>query len=284
MSGDGVFPTPLVLCADDYAQDAGISQAIRTLADQGRLSATSAMVLAPQWPQEAARLATLRGRIDVGLHLDWTSPFAVAAGHGQPLHALMRWALGAEWFSGGRALARVREVIERQCDAFEQHWRAPPDHVDGHQHVQQFAGIRAMLVQTLVRRYGSGRQAPWLRLSRAPAGQRGLKTCIIGAMGANALKKEAARADLYCAPWLSGIYGFDGGQGAYAQHMAQWLATSPAGTVLMCHPGQASDEPATPDPIAAARAWEWAHLHSPLFAEQLTAAGVQLVRGKDGLP
>ncbi|MGB6115303.1 MAG: ChbG/HpnK family deacetylase, partial [Comamonas sp.] len=43
---------PLVLCADDYAQEAGVSHAIVQLARQGQLSATSAMVLSPRWPQD----------------------------------------------------------------------------------------------------------------------------------------------------------------------------------------------------------------------------------------
>ena len=67
--GDVAATKPLVLCADDYAQSAAISTAIRRLAMQGRLSATSAMVLSPRWPEEAAALRTeARGRIDVGLY------------------------------------------------------------------------------------------------------------------------------------------------------------------------------------------------------------------------
>ena len=95
--------------------------------------------------------------MDVGLHLDWTSAFAVAAGHGQPLPALMaRAALG-----GLRANA-VRTAVERQLDAFEAQWQAPPDHIDGHQHVQQFRGIREALVEAVQRRYPV--QPPWLRV------------------------------------------------------------------------------------------------------------------------
>ena len=61
--------------------------------------------------------------------------------------------------------------------------------------------------------------------------------------------------------------------------MAHWLAASPAGTLLMCHPG---GPPATgdgSDPIASARQWEWAHLASAAFAAQCATAGVELVRG-----
>ncbi len=264
---------PLVLCADDYAQSAGISQAIQALAQAGRLSATSAMVLSPRWPEDAAALLALRGRLDVGLHLDWTSPFAVAAGHGMGLGAAMLRAL-----AGGFDRSRARDAIERQLDRFEAHWHAAPDHVDGHQHVQQFAGIREPLVELLARRYGA--RGPWLRLSRTPTGTTDLKSRVIAAMGANRLEKIAATAGVASAAALSGIYDFDGDQARYAEHMAHWLEHSPAACVLMCHPGKpAPDASAPPDAIAAARAWEWEHLRSSRFADQLAASRVTLVRG-----
>lgn len=265
-------PRPLVLCADDYAQSPAISAAIRRLALEGRLSATSAMVLSLHWPQEAAQLNDCRGRIDVGLHLDWTSPFAVRAGHGLGLGHAMRRAL-----LGGFHRAQATAVIEQQLDAFEAAWGAPPDHVDGHQHVQQFAGIREALVDCLVRRYGAQVRRPWLRVSRAPAGQRDVKARVIAAWGANAIEKLAARDDLACARGLSGIYSFTGDEATYAQHMARWLATTPPGCVLMCHPGDADD--AQDDPIAHARAQEAQFLASEAFSQQLAQHQVRLVRG-----
>jgi predicted glycoside hydrolase/deacetylase ChbG (UPF0249 family) len=73
---------PIIVCADDFALDSGVSTAIVQLAEQARLSATSAMSLSPHWPEHAQWLKPLSAHIDVGLHLDWTSPFAVSAGHG----------------------------------------------------------------------------------------------------------------------------------------------------------------------------------------------------------
>ncbi|NMM91476.1 hypothetical protein B2J88_45485 [Rhodococcus sp. SRB_17] len=264
----------LVLCADDFALSAGVSRAIAALAAQGRLSATSAMVLSPRWREDVARLQPLRGQLDVGLHLDWTSAFAVAAGHGQPLPALMvRAALGAL-----RADA-VRLVVERQLDAFEAHWKAPPDHIDGHQHVQQFRGIREALVEAVQRRYPQ--HPPWLRVSLAPPGQRDLKARTIAAWGAQALVRQANRAGLPHAEVLSGIYDFSGDTAAYAQHMQRWLRTAPAGTVLMCHPAERAD---ADDAIGAARAREGAYLASAAFAQALAAADVRLARGHDLFP
>ena len=266
---------PLVLCADDFAVHGEASRGIAELAQQGRLSATSAMVLSKRWTQDAALLQDLRGHIDVGLHLDWTSEFALAAGHGLSLSAAMlKAALGG--FGRGAAMARTREVIERQLDAFETRWKAPPDHVDGHQHVQQFAGIREALVQALARRYGLSGAKPYLRISRAPGSAADAKSRIIAAMGARALETLATRAGLPCAPALLGVYVFSGDAQRYARLMEGWLAQAPAHSIIMCHAAQAA---ASADAIGAARAREFAYLGSAAFDAALARAGVQLARG-----
>jgi len=258
----------LILCADDYAASAAVSRGIAGLARAGRLSATSVMTLSPRWPQDAAALRELRGQIDVGLHLDWTSPFAVAAGHGMALpRALLRAVLG------GFEREQARVVIERQLDAFETVWQAPPEHVDGHQHVHQFTGIRDALLHVLARRYPQ--RKPWLRMTRVNAKQAGLKGRLL-----TALTRQPERPGWPCAPDLWGVYGFDGGAAHYAALMDDWLAHAPAQAVLMCHPAQGEDEAGDPpDPIAAARRWEFDFLASPIFAQALARHGVTPARG-----
>ncbi len=263
--------TPVVLCADDYAAHASVSQGILDLARRGRLSATSVMVLSERWPQDASPLRELSDRIDVGLHLDFTSPMAVAAGHGRGLGALMLRscfpltpALQDQW----------RRAMEIQCDAFEAQWKAPPDHVDGHQHVQQFAGMRDILLEVLARRYPD--RQPWLRVSRVA--QPDFKARVITRWGAQAWQRQlAAQGWVGVAP-LRGAYGFSGGAAAYAQHMQTWLAQARGdGGLIMCHPAQGLD---SADPIAAARQWEYDYLSSEAFAHDLTVAGVRLASGR----
>ena len=261
----------LILCADDFAVHQAASQGIAQLAAMGRISATSAMVLSPRWAQDAPLLHDLRGRIDVGLHLDWTSDFAVAAGHGLSLGGAM-----AKAVMGGFNREAARTVIERQLDAFEAQWKAPPDHVDGHQHVQQFGGIRDALVEALLRRYPD--RKPYLRVSRAPAGQADFKSRIIAAMGANAIDKIAICAHLTRATALSGIYDFSGTIEGYGQRMDHWLQTSPDHAIIMCHPAR-SEEPG--DSIGAARAREFAYLSGDDFPAALTQARARLARGGD---
>jgi hypothetical protein len=266
----------VIVCADDFAIHASASLGIAKLAQLGRLSATSAMVLSPRWPQDATLLQNLRGQLDVGLHLDWTSDFALAAGHGMPLGRVMGRAL-----LGGFDRARASAVIEHQLDRFEQHWQAPPDFVDGHQHVQQFAGIREALVATLVRRYGAYPVKPYLRISRAPPGMADLKSRVIAWMGAKALACLAAAAGLPRANGLLGVYDFGGGPRRYADLMTVWLARAPSGAILMCHPAQAAEPE---DAIGIARAQEFAYLASPDFGHALQQARVTVVRGCDVSP
>lgn len=259
----------LIVCADDFAVNESASRGIAQLAALGRLSATSAMVLSPRWAQDVALLNDLRGRIDVGLHLDWTSDFAIAAGHGLSLNAAMLKAL-----LGGFDPTAARTVIERQLDAFEAHWQAPPDYVDGHQHVQQFAGIRDALVAALASRYGGQSRQPYLRISRPPAGAADLKSRVIAAMGASALEKIATHARLTGARALLGVYNLE--KSSYDSLMDGWLKAAPAGSIIMCHPALAA-EPG--DVIGLARAQEFAYLSSDAFLTSLARAGVEMVRG-----
>jgi predicted glycoside hydrolase/deacetylase ChbG (UPF0249 family) len=265
---------PLLVCADDYGMSAAVSQAILHLSSQARLSATSAMVLSPLWPEHAAWLQDQRGRLDVGLHLDWTSAFALAAGHGLPLGRLML-------ASSARQLdaSRVRSAIERQLDLFEDIWQAPPDHVDGHQHVHQFPVVREQLVQALLARYPQASPRPWLRISRPLRPGLDLKARVIGLMGAAALNRLALEAGLPHSNWLTGIYDFSPEGSPFLSRMTEWLDQSRTAqaVVLMCHPGMATSD--ADDPIASARAREFDMLSSPAWPRLLQTHALQLVRG-----
>ncbi len=263
----------VIVCADDFAVNASVSLGIAELASLGRISATSVMVLSERWPQDVAMLRPLRDRIDVGLHLDWTSEFACVAGHGISLGAAMRRAL-----LFGFDYTQASSVIELQLDLFEAHWQAPPDYVDGHQHVQQFDGIRQALVDVLVRRYADQLRKPYLRISRPPSGCSNLKSLVIAWMGANALEVVVANACLTSTKALLGVYDLKDKPARYGHLMERWLALSPNQGIIMCHPALAI-EPG--DEIGAARVQEYAYLAGTGFAAALQQAQVRLVRGID---
>lgn len=261
----------VVVCADDYALNAPTSQGIVALSVLGRLSATSVMSLSPRWAEDAAALREVRERLDVGLHLDWTSSFAVDAGHGSGLGVVM-----------ARAMLRlysqqaVQVQIERQLDAFEAHWHTAPDHVDGHQHIQQFPVFREALAEVMVRRYGLTGTRPWIRVSRVA--QAGLKPKVISAMGADDLSDWATVKWWPQVGPLFGAYDFDGNLNDYARRMQGWLADLPADApaLLMCHPAVSAQ---ADDAIGPARKREFAYLASDDFVQHLSDARVRLVRG-----
>jgi predicted glycoside hydrolase/deacetylase ChbG (UPF0249 family) len=262
--------TPVVICADDYALTPGVCAGIIELAELGRISATSAMTLSPHWPSWARQARALQTRIDVGLHLDWTSDFAQQQGFGASLGQVML-----------RSLLRtlspvtVRAHIERQLDLFEQHTGTAPDHVDGHQHVQQFPVIREALVDTLIRRYPAAHR-PWLRVSQVPSGAWDIKAKIINAMGAQALLSLAQAQGLAHSQHLTGVYDFSGDVSAYRHRLQQWLTHLPTGAVLMCHPGTDSDPGA---PYAQARPQEQQVLREAALQDLLSRQQIRIVRG-----
>jgi predicted glycoside hydrolase/deacetylase ChbG (UPF0249 family) len=111
----------------------------------------------------------------------------------------------------------IEDEIERQLDVFEKYWRAAPDHIDGHQHVHQFAVFRHALAEVLTRRYGREAHRPWLRVSKVA--QPGLKAQVISAMGSQELQRWAHTKQWPCLEPLLGVYGFDGSMEDYAHHI-----------------------------------------------------------------
>jgi chitin disaccharide deacetylase len=272
----------LILNADDFAFNAAVSRGIVTLAQQGRLTATSAMTLSPRWAKDAPALAELKDQIDVGLHLDWTSPFAANAGHGRGLKQAMLSAV-----LGGFNQAASRTVIEKQLDAFEHVWGAPPSHIDGHQHVHQFKGIRDALVDIMAKRYSglADHQKPYLRISKGSTGWLNLKANVIAALNSNAIKNIAIKANITPARGLFGIYNFEGNEADFAKLMSQWLVAAPDHTIIMCHPAQGDlDVFDEDDGIAAARQREFSYLASDAFVQALAQAGVDLKNLKRSIP
>ena len=178
---------------------------------------------------------------------------------------------------GGLNFQAVTVEIERQLDAFESVWQAPPDHIDGHQHVQQFGTIRQALLKVMARRY-AGRQ-PYLRVSRPPPGQADFKGRVMAAWGSQALTREAGLQRIPCAPALSGIYDLFDEDVDYAGLMDTWLAQVPEATLLMCHPGLRDPTDDQTGDHAYARVAEWQHLSSEAFVQQLQQNRVRLVRG-----
>jgi predicted glycoside hydrolase/deacetylase ChbG (UPF0249 family) len=240
----------LIINADDYAMDAGVDAAILQLAELGAVTATSAMVLAPRWPEAAAALRD-GPRLSVGLHFDLTSPFAT----GLPAQSLSALILRAH--AGLLDRAALRREAGRQLSLFSGALGRPPAFIDGHQHVHHFPIVREVLLEALEEHYGAGRSGIGLRIC-APRRWRGAKAAIIAATGAGRLSRLAAKGQHPVNTDFAGVYDF----APAADIPALWdgWAAGLKGSfpLIMCHVAKGNG-PAPDDPIRQARLreFEW---------------------------
>ena len=281
--------TAVLLCADDYALAPGVSTAIRDLVARGRLSATSCMTLFPRWPEEAARLAPLAERADVGLHLTLTdhpplAPMRNLAPEGRlpSLGWLVRAAL-ARRFVAGPARHEIRAEVRRQLAAFEAAMGRPPDLIDGHQHVHVLPGVRdevlALFAEGLV---------PATTLLRVPweppvaIWRRGVARARALAIGALSLglKTNVRARGLMTNDGFRGVRDFRPEED-YRELFRRFVARAGARPMIMCHPGHVDAELARPDPVTACRAGEFAYLASDAFVADMAAAGRRLARARE---
>ncbi|MCB9665417.1 MAG: ChbG/HpnK family deacetylase [Alphaproteobacteria bacterium] len=254
----------MVVGADDHGIAPATSAVIRELLGRGRLTATSSMVVFPEWPDEGARLAELGDRADLGLHLTLTDqspvgpmPGLAPGGRLPSFGVLARRAL-----RGGIDRAEVRGELERQLDAFEGVIGRPPDYLDGHQHVHQLAGVREVVVEVLARRAPAAVvrtcvEAPARVLARGVAVTRALAFAWAG----RALRRQAERAGLRTTPGFTGVYDF-APEPPFGDRAARFLVDAVPGTFWMCHPGAADAVLVGRDSLVDQRAVEAAFLGS----------------------
>ena len=262
-------PRALTLCADDFGQSHTINQGILTLLALKRLGAVSVMAQGPAWPSSAPALNEHRQTADIGLHLNLTHRFAV----GDYARPLTVWLLSAPlgWVDRNA----VRDAYRRQLDLFVKYLGCLPDYLDGHQHVHAFPSIRAVLAE-VVAEYWQHAPRPWVRApdqlnddGNVPfkawvlrSASRGFTDFLKGA----GLRHNAGFAGLYALT----------PQANFAALMQGWLRHLPSHTLIMVHPGEASED--ANDPIHAARIAELDYLRSEHFGQQLQATEVRLSR------
>ena len=264
-------PSTFALCADDYAMAPGVSRGIREAIEAGRLSATSALTTSASWPREALALGRLGEKADIGLHLNLTL--------GRPLGRMPGLAPDGALPSIGTMIAAVRrgdlprdEVrgeIERQLDAFADAFGRPPDHVDGHQHVQVLAPVRDILLEVLAHRGW----APWLRNSGdSPWRVLRRRETVVKAIGVSVLAGSFERAaqgrGFSTNEGFAGFSVFDEAS-SYAGSFARYLAAPGPAHLVMTHPGYVDEELRGIDPVVMTRERELAFLLSTDFVDLL---------------
>ncbi len=270
------------LCADDFGLSPGVNRGIIEALAAGRLSAVSAMTTRPSWPKGASSLRRFAASADVGLHLNLTL--------GSPLSFMPRFAPSGHLPDIARVLKtahkgdlpelEIRREIARQFDSFIEHFGAPPDFVDGHQHVHVLGRIRYWLFDELDARRLAGKV--WLRdcadrPSRILRRNAELKKAFSLSWLGRGFAREAAARGFSTNEGFSGFSEFDPCRD-YAVDFATYLRAPGRRHLIMCHPGYCDAELVLIDPVTLTRERELSFLLSPAFAEMLEHASLRLTR------
>ncbi|MGL4810710.1 MAG: ChbG/HpnK family deacetylase, partial [Beijerinckiaceae bacterium] len=263
----------------------GVSQAILSLLEHGRLSATCAMTNRPHWSRFAPALRDYGGRADLGLHLNLTCaapcgpmPAVAPTGILPALADLGRAAMGS-----ARARLEIASEIERQLDAYEAAMGSAPDFVDGHQHVHVLPGVRRSLLDALQRRYGAA--APYVRhpsdrVASIRARRLFLSKALTVRTLATGFAAMAHRRGLATNQGFSGFSDFNAAND-YANYFRSYLIAPGQQHLVMCHPGHVDAELQSLDPVREARQNEYDFLAGENFLTALADARVKLARFKD---
>ena len=273
-------PFSFTLCADDYAIAPGVSRGIIEAVEAGAVTATSVMTTSPWWPESAAALARVSDRCDVGLHLNLTL--------GSPLGAMPALAPDGRLPTIGRLLKlgrgnrlplrEIAEEIDRQMERFVAVMGRPPDHVDGHQHVQALPAIRPLLFDALARR-------AWRPALRDSADRplrivrRGttLKKALGLAFIAQDFGRQATRRAFPVNDGFAGFSSFDASR-CYGDLFRRYLRSPGTRHLIMCHPGFVDGHLRSLDPVLETREKELAFFTSPDFDAALAEANATVRR------
>lgn len=253
-------PGNVILCADDFAISDGVSRGIEELAHARRLSATGAIVTLPAWAPHAERLARLRPRLAIGLHINLTlgapagaMPTLAPLGKLPALAEIVRMAL-----LGNIDRAEIAAEIGRQLDAFAQATGCQPDFIDGHQHVHSLRGVRDGLIDALTLYFPDG--GPLVRdpsdTSRTIAwrGAAVAKSIVISSL-ASGFGARIRRAGFATNDGFSGVSPFTPGS-PFAAELVGFFTAPGSRHLVMCHPGYPDEELRRLDSVVERRAEE----------------------------
>jgi len=272
--------TRIWLVADDYGISPAVNAAIRDLLARGRISATSAMVVAPAFSAEEAEAvgSIMRdGRHPpIGLHLTLTAPFKPLTENYTPLadgkfQSMGRTALAA--FIGQIDPAVVAHEARAQIVAFMSAFGRPPDFIDGHQHVHLLPRV-AEGVLTAVR---SAAPNAWVRQCGRAGEARSFdpKAMLLDLFSAR-FRQRAAAQGVRTNPVFAGAYAF-GPHARFAELFPRFLAGMREGGVIMCHPGVVDDMLRALDPLTTLREKEYEYFKGDAYTALLRERGVTLL-------
>ena len=253
----------IIICADDFGQNASISAAICQLVQLQRLNAVSCMVNGEAWLQYWPQLLKNKSHIQIGLHLNLT--------HGQGLTHTKLNALGQFILQTYklRPLSRVwlKTEIRAQIQKFKDDTGFWPQFIDGHQHVHQLPGVRDVLIEC-VREF---QIKPWFRttyhwhnqaLKHSGSWKKWALLCLGGQSFYRLLQHQGWSVNHH----FSGDYTF-GREKSYRDIFLSAYRALPGEGVIMCHPGLNDED--EQDAIRHSRILEFQYFSSQQFADDL---------------
>ena len=262
----------LMICAEDFGLDPGISIAIVRLARAGRINAVSSLCTTSSWGPDAEWLVDLPTRVQLGLHFNLTL--------GRPLSRR----LGRIWPSfpplprlvalahlGLLPRGALRAEFHAQFGAYVKAAGRPPQFIDSRQQVHHLPTIRGILLDAV-----EHIQPMPALCSTVPVPGAGfdLKRRFIERSGALALAGELRRRVIPHNRALLGVYDYR--RTDYRALMRDWLTKLPSeGALLCCHPGAVTSAHEG-DEVGGARLRELNYLGSEEFSQDLEEAGVTL--------
>lgn len=258
----------IIICADDYAQNEAISEGILLLVQNKRINAVSCLVNLPHWKKAHAELRRIRKDIFIGLHINLSFGKAVS-GAWQKIYAPnFDHFLSLTKQSYLRRLDKecVEAEICAQLDTFINSTGIPPDFIDGHQHIHQFPIIRDALISVY-------KQKNLTAFCRSTSNN--LKDLFdfnfpkrqaITLLGGFKLKTLLNEQAIPTNSSFAGIYNFASAKN-YRYYFRQFLKQTCSGGLIMCHPGNRSND--LNDPLYHYRHYELDYFMSDAFLSDL---------------
>jgi predicted glycoside hydrolase/deacetylase ChbG (UPF0249 family) len=274
VAAQGAPPRKIWLCADDYGISPSVSGAIRGLIGQGRINATSVMVVAPSFHRsEAAALNALRAhgaRAAIGLHLTLSAPFRPLTEGFAPLTAgaFPSYAMMLVRSLLGQLTPKALEAeVAAQIRMFEHEFGRAPDYIDGHQHVQIFPQVQDALF-TVARKMAP---AAWIRQcgrAGSVAARLGDPKGFVLDLLSKRFRERAAANGVKTNPAFAGTYAFNE-NADFSALFPRFLDGLPDGGLVMCHPGVVDAELRRLDPLTTLREKEYAYFSGEDFPRLL---------------
>ena len=224
----------IVLCADDFGLNSGVSQGILNLVRRRRLSAVSCMTNMPDFNLYAKDLCALKREVQTGLHFNLTEGYLLS----EPDRPCFR--LNNLLVKSHLHLLKpdfIAQEFNAQLDHFIQMMGEMPDFIDGHEHVHQFPEIRRVILDIYEQRIRPHRT--WIR-STYPAitiPKYWFKGIVLAMVGGRKLHAELKKLTIPHHRYFAGVYDF-APESDYRTLFKHWLALVPSDTLIMCHPGE----------------------------------------------